>query len=186
MVRYSAVNWISTISYQLPMFAMPVIVLVNVRAQANASFYVAWAVVGLACYVPTAIGQALLTEGGRDGAHLRAQVRLALVAATGLMVAGAVVATVARGLVPALYGASYQQAADVLPLLVAAADPVGHHVDLPHRRRGSGTAPPTPSPSPWPCRRRRSCPPSSWCRSTAWGARPCPSCSATSWLPSSR
>ena len=123
MVRYSAVNWMSTISYQLPMFAMPVIVLVNVRAQANASFYVAWAVVGLACYVPTAIGQALLTEGGRDGAHLRAQVRLALVAATGLMVAGAIVATLVRGLVPALYGASYQQAADVLPLLVAAAVP---------------------------------------------------------------
>ena len=123
MVRYAAVNWVSTISYQLPMFAMPVIVLVNVRAQANASFYVAWAVVGLACYVPTAIGQALLTEGGRDGAHLRAQVRLALVAATGLMVAGAIVATLVRGLVPALYGASYQQAADVLPLLVTAAVP---------------------------------------------------------------
>ena len=50
---------------------MPVIVLVNVDADDNASFYVAWGVAGLACYVPTAIGQALLTEGGRDGAHLR-------------------------------------------------------------------------------------------------------------------
>jgi O-antigen/teichoic acid export membrane protein len=123
MVRYSLVNWVSTISYQLPTFAMPVIVLVSVSAKANASFYVAWAVVGLACYVPTAIGQALLTEGGRDGAHLRAQVRLALAAATGLMVLGAVVVTLARGLLPALYGQDYRQAADVLPTLVAAAVP---------------------------------------------------------------
>jgi O-antigen/teichoic acid export membrane protein len=123
LVHYSLVNWVSTISYQLPTFAMPVIVLVAVSAKANASFYVAWGAVGIACYVPTAIGQALLTEGGRDGAHLRAQVRLALVAATGLMVVGAVVATLARGLLPALYGQDYREAADVLPTLVAAAVP---------------------------------------------------------------
>ena len=47
---------------------VPVIVLVHVDAATNASFYVAWGVASLACYVPTAIGQALLTEGGRDGA----------------------------------------------------------------------------------------------------------------------
>lgn len=123
MARFSFVNWISTISYQLPSFAMPVIVLVHVSARSNASFYVAWAVVGLACYVPTAIGQALLTEGGRDGAHLRAQVRLALFAAVGLMVVGAGVAALCRGLVPVFYGRDYQEAADVLPLLVSAAVP---------------------------------------------------------------
>ena len=71
MVRYSVVNWASTLTYQAPTFAIPVIVLVNVNADENASFYVAWGVAALACYVPTAIGQALLAEGGRDGAHLR-------------------------------------------------------------------------------------------------------------------
>lgn len=123
MVRYSLVNWVSTLSYQAPMFAMPVIVLVNVGAKGNASFYVAWGVVSLACYVPTAIGQALLTEGGRDGAHLKAQVRLALLAALGLMILGASVATLARDLLTTLYGEDYQSAADVLPRLVAAAIP---------------------------------------------------------------
>jgi O-antigen/teichoic acid export membrane protein len=102
---------------------MPVIVLVNVDATSNASFYVAWGVACLACYVPTAIGQALLTEGGRDGAHLRAQVRLALTAALGLMVLGALVATVGRDVLPALYGDDYQAAADILPRLVVAAVP---------------------------------------------------------------
>jgi O-antigen/teichoic acid export membrane protein len=123
MTRYSLVNWASTITYQAPTFAMPVIVLVNVDADLNASFYVAWGVAALACYVPTAIGQALLAEGGRDGAHLRSQVRLAIVVAGGLMVAGAAVATVGRDIIVTLYGDDYRKAADVLPALVLAAIP---------------------------------------------------------------
>ena len=123
MVRYSLVNWASTLTYQAPQFAIPVIVLIHVDADLNASFYVAWGVAALACYVPTAIGQALLAEGGRDGAQLRSQVRLAVLVATGLMIAGAASATVGRDLLVALYGADYREAADVLPLLVAAAVP---------------------------------------------------------------
>ncbi len=123
MLRYSLVNWASTLAYQAPTFAMPVIVLVNVRADRNASFYVAWGIAAMAAYVPMAIGQALLAEGGRDGAHLRSQVRLAIVVAGGLMVIGAAVATAARGIVVQLYGSDYQAAADVLPALVAASIP---------------------------------------------------------------
>ena len=121
--RYSLVNWASTVTYQAPTFAMPVIVLVNVSADDNASFYVAWGVAAVACYVPTAIGQALLAEGGRDGAHVRTQVRLAIVVAGGLMVVGAVIATFGRDLIVTLYGEEYQQAADILPALVWAAVP---------------------------------------------------------------
>jgi len=123
MVRYSIVNWASTLTYQAPTFAMPVIVLINVDADLNASFYVAWGVAALACYVPTAIGQALLAEGGRDGAHLRSQVRLGIVVAGGLMVVGAAAATLGRDLIVTLYGADYREAADVLPALVVAAVP---------------------------------------------------------------
>jgi O-antigen/teichoic acid export membrane protein len=123
MVRYSVVNWGSTLAYQAPTFAMPVIVLVNVDADRNASFYVAWGVAAMACFVPTAIGQALLAEGGRDGARLRSQVRLAILVAGGLMVTGAVVATLGRELVVTLYGDDYREAAEVLPRLVAAAIP---------------------------------------------------------------
>lgn len=123
MVRYSAVNWASTLTYQAATFAMPVIVLVHVSADRNASFYVAWGVANLACYVPTAIGQALLAEGGRDGARLRSQVRLAVVVTGGLMAAGAAAATLGRDLVVRLYGTEYQDAADILPVLVMAAIP---------------------------------------------------------------
>jgi O-antigen/teichoic acid export membrane protein len=123
MVHYSLVNWISTLAYQAPTFAVPVIVLVNVDADVNASFYVAWGIVGLACYVPMAIGQALLAEGGREGAELRTQVRLGILIAGGLMVVGTVAATLGRNLIVTLYGDDYQAAADVLPPLVAASIP---------------------------------------------------------------
>jgi O-antigen/teichoic acid export membrane protein len=121
--RYSIVNWASTLTYQAPTFAMPVIVLVHVDPDQNASFYVAWGVAALACYVPYAIGQALLSEGGRDGAHLRSQVRLAVVVAGGLMVVGAAAAGIGRDLIVTLYGDDYRDAADVLPALVLAAVP---------------------------------------------------------------
>lgn len=123
MLRYSLVNWASTLAYQAPSFAMPVIVLVNVDADRNASFYVAWGVTALAAYVPTAIGQALLAEGGRGGATLRSQVRLAIGVAGGLMVLGTVAATVGRDLIVTLYGSDYRDAAEVLPMLVAATIP---------------------------------------------------------------
>ena len=123
MVRYSLVNWASTLTYQAPTFAMPVIVLVHVDADRNASFYVAWGMAALACYVPMAIGQALLAEGGRDGAHLRSQVRLAILVAGGLMAVGTLLATVGRGLVVSLYGEDYREASEVLPVLVAASIP---------------------------------------------------------------
>ncbi len=123
MVRFSLVNWASTLAYQAPTFAIPVIVLINVPADRNASFYVAWGMSAVAAYIPMAIGQALLAEGGRDGARLRSQVRLAILVAGGLMVLGTVVATLGRSIVITLYGEEYRQASEILPMLVAASIP---------------------------------------------------------------
>ena len=123
MVKYSGVNWLSTLTYQAPAFALPVIVLVHVDADTYGSFYVAWGVVNLACYIPTAIGQALLAEGGRDGARIRSQVRLAAGVAVGLMAAGTLLTWVASDLIVTLYGEDYREAARILPALVAAAIP---------------------------------------------------------------
>ncbi len=123
MIRYSAVNWISTLTYQAPSFVMPVIVLLNVDADTNASFYVAWGVANLACYVPIAIGQALLAEGGRDGAQVRSQVRLAVVLATGLMAVGFLLTVAGKDIVTSLYGEDYAEAARILPMLVLAGVP---------------------------------------------------------------
>lgn len=123
MVRYSGVNYVSTLAYQAPYFALPVIVLASVSSEAYASFNVAWGIVAVAFYVPTALGQALLAEGGRDGAHLRSQVRLAMVLALGLMAGGALVTFVGADIVTTIYGPGYADAAKVLPAMVAAGIP---------------------------------------------------------------
>ncbi|CAN5821329.1 hypothetical protein BH24ACT3_BH24ACT3_00080 [soil metagenome] len=123
VVRYSGVNYISTLAYQAPYFALPVIVLANVAPAVNASFYVAWGIVSVAFYVPSAIGQALLAEGGKDGAQLRAQLRLALGLAVGLMAVGGLGAFFFSGVVETVYGPDYHDAARILPALMAAGVP---------------------------------------------------------------
>ena len=122
-VRYSLINYVSTLAYQAPYFALPVIVLVHVSASVNSSFYVAWGIVAIAFYVPSAIGQALLAEGGKDGAAVRQQVRLAMVLAIGLMAAGAAVTFLGKGVVVAAYGESYRDSARILPAMMAAGIP---------------------------------------------------------------
>lgn len=122
-VRYSAVNYLSTLGYQAPYFALPVIVLANVSARVNASFYVAWGIVAVAFYVPSAIGQALLAEGGKEGGNVEAQLRLAMFLAGGLMLLGALATFVGAGLVTAVYGRQYRDAARILPAMMAAGIP---------------------------------------------------------------
>lgn len=122
-LRYSAVNYLSTLAYQGPQFVLPVIVLLSVDPDRNAAFYVAWGITAMTLYVPMAIGQALLAEGGKDGAELTRQVRLVLVVTVGLMVLATVVASLGRGLVTTVYGDDYADAARLLPALVAACIP---------------------------------------------------------------
>ena len=122
-IRYSAVNYLSTLAYQAPQFVLPVIVLLSVDPDRNAAFYVAWGITSIVLYVPMAIGQALLAEGGKDGAELRGQVRVVLVGTTVLMGVAAVVAAVGRDLVTVVYGSDYGDAARILPSLVVAGLP---------------------------------------------------------------
>ncbi|NLD76537.1 MAG: lipopolysaccharide biosynthesis protein [Acidimicrobiales bacterium] len=122
-VRYAGINYLSTLAYQAPYFALPVIVLVNVSSVTNSSFYVAWGIVSIAFYVPSAIGQALLAEGGKDGAQVAAQMKLALVLAIGLMAVGALVTFAGKSVVVAAYGEGYRDAAEILPAMMLAGVP---------------------------------------------------------------
>jgi O-antigen/teichoic acid export membrane protein len=122
-IRYSAVNYLSTLAYQAPQFVLPVIVLLSVHPDENAAFYVAWGIVAVGLYVPMAIGQALLAEGGKDGAELSRQVRMILMLTVGLMAGAALATLVGRELVTTVYGEDYAEAARILPLLVGACVP---------------------------------------------------------------
>ncbi|MBX3286430.1 MAG: hypothetical protein KF703_13870 [Actinobacteria bacterium] len=121
--RYSLINYLSTLAYQAPYFALPVIVLVHVDNATNSSFYVAWGIVAIAFYVPSAIGQALLAEGGKDGAHVRSQMHLAMALAVGLMALGTVVTFLGKGIVVAAYGDDYRDSAHILPAMMLAGIP---------------------------------------------------------------
>ena len=123
LVRYSAVNYLSTIGYQAPYFALPIIVLANVDADTNAAFYVAWGVVAVTSYVPSAIAQALLAEGGKDGVSLRTQLRSAMRLAVGIMAVGTVAAWFGSGLIETVYGHQYRDAATLLPQMMLAGVP---------------------------------------------------------------
>ena len=123
IIRYSAVNFLSTIGYQAPYFALPVIVLAHVDADTNAAFYVAWGVVSTSCWVPYAIGQALLAEGGKEGHAIQQQVRMALLLATGIMAAATVAAFVGSSLITVVYGSQYADAARILPEMMLAGVP---------------------------------------------------------------
>lgn len=123
MIRYSAVNFVSTIGYQAPYFALPVIVLAHVTPDVNAAFYVAWGVVSTTCWVPYAIGQALLAEGGKDGHAIQGQVRMAMMLAVGIMALAAVAAIFGSGLITVVYGSQYADAARILPEMMLAGVP---------------------------------------------------------------
>ena len=88
----------------------------------------AWGIVAIAFYVPSAIGQALLAEGGKDGAQLRSQVRLAVLLAVGLMAAGTVATFLGKGVITAAYGHAYHDAAQDPAGHDAGRHPVGDHL----------------------------------------------------------
>jgi O-antigen/teichoic acid export membrane protein len=120
--NFAAVNGAAQLAVQGPFYALPVIVLLIVSPQENASFYVAWTIATVLFLVVQGIGQALLVEGNRSG-HLHAQTRAAL--RFGLALAGvlALLCTVGSRLIPVLYGSSYQPGANILPALSVAALP---------------------------------------------------------------
>lgn len=119
-VRLAGVNWAALLLAQGPQFALPVLVLRAVSSDENASFYVAFGVATVVFLLPHVIGQVLLVEGGRDGAELGSQLRLALLLSTALMVGIALVTWVGSGLVTAVYGEEYADAKEILPVLVGA------------------------------------------------------------------
>lgn len=119
-LRYSWVNYLGVLAVQAATFALPLLVSIEVTSGDYAAFYVAFSITSVIFLVPHTLGQVLLVEGGKDGADLGRQVRLALALALGFMVVVAVGGRVASGLVTDIYGPDYAAAARILPTLVLA------------------------------------------------------------------
>ncbi len=119
-LRYSSVNYLGMLAVQAPTFALPLIVAVEVPSAENAAWYVAFSITSVVFLVPHTLGQVLLVEGGKGGADLNRQVRLALALALGFMALVALAARVGSDLVTMVYGDDYADAAAILPTLVLA------------------------------------------------------------------
>jgi O-antigen/teichoic acid export membrane protein len=117
--RFAGVNYASMLALQAPLFVLPLVVALQVSDDGYSSFYIAFQIATVAFLVPHMLTQVLLVEGGRE-ADLDAQVRVALVGTVGIMAAVAVGGLVLARLVPHVYGEEYQDAGDLLPVLLAA------------------------------------------------------------------
>ncbi|MGO9856275.1 MAG: diguanylate cyclase [Acidimicrobiales bacterium] len=121
-LSYAVVNGAAQLAMQGPFYALPVIVLLIVSPQENASFYVAWSIATVSFLIVQGVGQALLVEGhrsGRLGSQTRSALQIGLLLAIGLFA----LCLIASRLIPILYGASYTPGAEITPILGAALIP---------------------------------------------------------------
>ena len=108
-----------------PYFVVPLIVLAEVDAVENAQFYVSWGVMSVVYFGVQMIAQALLVEGGRDGADHRQQVIVTLGASLVLTSVATLSSLLLGSVVADLYGPDYSSVSTLLPLLVAGTIPFG-------------------------------------------------------------
>jgi O-antigen/teichoic acid export membrane protein len=123
VTRFAAVNYLATLASQAALFALPVIVLVNVSAPSNASFFVAWSIVSVVFLLPVTVGQVLLIEGARTKDAFAGKVGVAFVVSIAVTAGALVLAVFGSQLVVVAYGHGYREAAHILPILMAAGLP---------------------------------------------------------------
>ncbi len=124
-LRYSAGNWAGDLAWTAPGLLFPLVVVTLLGAEANAYFFVAWAIAALLVGIPTAVASSLLAEGshadGETDEHLRRAVRFTLP----LVLMAIAVCFVGAPMLLGLFGVRYaSEGVDTLRLLSLAAMPL--------------------------------------------------------------
>ena len=124
-LRYSAGNYAGDLAWTAPSLLFPLLVLSQLGAEANAYFYVAWAVASLLIGIPFAVASSLLAEGsherGETAEHFRRALGLTLVLVLPAIGACLLGAPLLLGLFGAPYAAN---GVDTLRLLALGALPM--------------------------------------------------------------
>ncbi|MCU1452078.1 MAG: multi antimicrobial extrusion protein MatE [Acidimicrobiales bacterium] len=126
VARYAGVNWVASLAFQAPQFALPLIVALSVRPEVNANFFVAWTVTGVVFLAPSAISQVLLVEGAKTGideAGGARRAREALGYSLGLSTLAWVVSVIGSSIVVSVFGDGYRATARIMPSLMLAGIP---------------------------------------------------------------
>jgi O-antigen/teichoic acid export membrane protein len=121
--EFAVVNYVGQLALQAPYFAVPLVVLTTVDAVDNAQFYVSWGVMSVVYIGVQMIAQALLVEGGRDGADQRQQVLVTLGVSLALTTVATLAALLLGSVIAYLYGPDYESVSTLLTLLVAGTIP---------------------------------------------------------------
>lgn len=121
--RFAGVNYVGQLAVQAPFFAVPFIVLVHVDAVENARFYLSWGVMAVVYICVQMIGQALLVEGGREGADHRRQAAVAMAVGLALTASATLLSLGIGPVLARIYGSDYGPVATLLPLLIAGTIP---------------------------------------------------------------
>jgi O-antigen/teichoic acid export membrane protein len=124
-LRYSAGNYAGDLAWTAPSLLFPLLVLTQLGAEANAYFFVAWAIASLLIGIPFGVASSLLAEGSHEQGAMDEHFRRAVVLTLGLVVPAIAVFWLAAPLLLALFGASYAaNGIDTLRALSLAALPM--------------------------------------------------------------
>jgi O-antigen/teichoic acid export membrane protein len=128
-LRYSAGNYAGDLAAAAPGILFPLLVINQLGAEANAYFYVAWAISSLLVGISSAVATSFFAEGSHTHGATGEQMRLAFSLAIALVVPGIAVFWVGAPLLLSLFGEPYAaNAVDTLRLLSAATLPMSVNV----------------------------------------------------------
>jgi O-antigen/teichoic acid export membrane protein len=125
MMKFAFANYVATFLWSAPGMVFPIMVLNMLGAEANAYFYVAWAIGGVLTMIPTSVATSLFAEGSYDGVQLKSHVSRSLKMAGILLVPAVVLVVVLADKLLLLFGGSYSEsAASLLRILALGALPM--------------------------------------------------------------
>ncbi len=125
LVRYAAGNYVGDLAWSAPGLLFPLLVVGLLGAEANAYFYIAWAIAGLLVGIPAAVASSLLAEGSHSRGETTEHLRRAFELTLALVIPAIVLCWVAAPLLLGLFGAPYAaNGVETLRLLSLAALPL--------------------------------------------------------------
>jgi O-antigen/teichoic acid export membrane protein len=121
MIRFASANYLSAVLATAPLYAMPLVVLNLLGAEANAYFYVAASVSSLLAMVPTAVSMTLFAHGSQDNNLTAAQVVGGIRFSLSLLVPAIAMIFLFGGQILLLFGRAYSEGGTQLLWLLSLA-----------------------------------------------------------------
>lgn len=124
-LRYCAGNYAGDLAWTAPGLLFPLLVVGVLGAEANAYFYIAWAIAGLLAGIPTAVASSLLAEGSHSHGETEEHLRRAAVLTLAIVLPAIAICWLTAPWLLSLFGAPYAaKGVDALRLLSLAALPL--------------------------------------------------------------